>query len=58
VHRFAWREVRRVKVRRFLLRDRVLVTLEPSGGAWRGRYWLVDSLSEFDRVVHALEQKH
>jgi hypothetical protein len=57
VHRFAWRDVRRVRVRRFVLRDRVLVRLEPSGGTWRGRYWIVDSLPEFERVVQALEQK-
>jgi hypothetical protein len=57
VHRFAWRDVRRVRVRRFVLRDRVLVRIEPSGGAWRGRYWIVDSLPEFERVVQALEQK-
>jgi hypothetical protein len=56
VHRFAWSEVRRLRVRRFLLRDRVLVTIEPSGGAWRGRYWIVDSLPGFDRVVSALER--
>jgi hypothetical protein len=57
VHRFEWRDVRRVRVRRFLLRDRVLVRIEPSGGAWRGRYWIVDSMTEFERVVHALEQR-
>jgi hypothetical protein len=57
VHRFAWRDVRRIRVRRFVLRDRVLVRIEPSGGAWRGRYWIVDSLPGFERVVQALEQK-
>jgi hypothetical protein len=57
VHRFAWRDVRRVRVRRFVLRDRVLVRIEPSGGAWRGRYWIVDSMPAFDRIVRALEER-
>jgi hypothetical protein len=57
VHRYAWSDVRRVRVRRFVLRDRVLVRIEPSGGAWRGRYWIVDSLPEFERLVQTLEQK-
>jgi hypothetical protein len=57
VHRFAWNEVRHLRVRRFLLRDRVLVIIEPSGGAWRGRYWIVDTLPGFDRVVSALERE-
>jgi hypothetical protein len=57
VHRFEWRDVRRVRVRRFVLKDRVLVRIEPSGGAWRGRYWIVDSMQEFDRIVQVLEQK-
>ncbi len=57
VHRFAWRDVRRIRVRRFMVRDRVLVRIEPSGGAWRGRYWIVDSLPEFDRVLQALEER-
>ncbi len=56
VHRFAWKDVRRVNVRRFPLRDRVLVIIEPSGGAWRGRYWLVDSLTGFKGVVDALSR--
>jgi hypothetical protein len=56
IHRFPWRDVRRLSVRRFLVRDRVLITIEPSGGAWRGRYWIVDSLPGFDRIVEALEQ--
>jgi hypothetical protein len=55
VHRFAWKDVHRVKVRRFLVRDRVLVRIEPSGGAWRGRYWIVDSLGGFEGVVGELE---
>jgi hypothetical protein len=54
VHRFAWRDLKRVKVRRFLVRDRVLVRLEPST-AWRGRYWLTDRLDGFDGIVAKLE---
>jgi hypothetical protein len=56
VHRFAWKEVRRLRVRRFLLRDRVLVTIEPSGGAWRGRYWILDSLRGFEHLVAVLDR--
>jgi hypothetical protein len=56
-HRFAWKDVERVRVRRFLVRDRVLVRIEPSGGAWRGRYWLLDSIDEFENVVRELEAR-
>jgi hypothetical protein len=55
VHRFAWSEVKRVRVRRFLVRDRVLVRLEPST-AWRGRYWLTDAMDGFEAVVAQLEE--
>ena len=56
VHRFAWRDVTRVRVRRFLVKDRVLVRLTPAP-AWRGRYWLTTSLSDYDALVHALETR-
>jgi hypothetical protein len=56
VHRFAWRDVARVRVRRFLVRDRVLVRIEPSG-PWRGRYWLLDSMRGFDDLVRRLESR-
>jgi hypothetical protein len=56
VHRFAWGALERVRVRRFLVRDRVLVRLDPSP-AWRGRYWLVDSIDGFDALVAALEAR-
>ena len=56
VHRFEWRGVERVRVRRFLVRDRVMVSLSPSP-TWRGRYWLKDSLDGFDALVAALEQR-
>ena len=55
-HRFLWREVERVRVRRFLVRDRVLVRLFPSP-PWRGRYWLTDALDGFDELVNALEAR-
>lgn len=56
VHRFRWSSVERVKVRRFLVRDRVLVRLGPSP-AWRGRYWIVDGIDGFDALVSELERR-
>jgi hypothetical protein len=53
VHRFTWRDVARVRVRRFVVRDRVLVRIEPAS-AWRGRYWLLDSLEGFEPLMAAL----
>jgi hypothetical protein len=55
-HEFAWRDVARVRVRRFLVRDRVLVRLAPAG-AWRGRYWLTDGLGGYDALVKELERR-
>jgi hypothetical protein len=55
-HRFAWSEVTRVRVRRFAMRDRVLVRIDPSD-ALRGRYWLLDSIRDFDTLVTALEAR-
>jgi len=52
-HRFLWSDVRTVRVRRFLVRDRVLVWLSPSP-PWRGRYWLLDSMQGFDALVKSL----
>ena len=54
VHRFAWSDVERVRVRRFLVRDRVLVRISPAS-PWAGRYWLVDTLSNYRDVVKRLE---
>jgi len=54
-HRFAWKDVERVRVRRFLVKDRVLVRIEPSGGAWRGKYWILESIEGFDGAVGSLE---
>lgn len=55
-HRFAWRDVERIRVRRFIVRDRVLVRMEPSSFL-RGRYWLMDSLQGYEALVRTLEQR-
>jgi len=55
-HRFDWRDVRDVRVRRFLVRDRVLVRIEPSA-PMRGRYWLHRGLVGFDELVARLEAR-
>jgi hypothetical protein len=55
-HRFAWSAVQRVRVRRFIVRDRVLVRIRPAS-PWSGRYWLVDSLPNYQDVVRLLEKR-
>jgi hypothetical protein len=55
-HRFRWCDVSTVRVRRFLVRDRVLVRILPSP-PWRGRYWLLDSMEGWSAVVAALESR-
>jgi hypothetical protein len=55
-HLFAWSEVQRVRVRRFVVKDRVLVRLSPSL-PWRGRYWLRDSLDGYEVVVREIERR-
>jgi hypothetical protein len=55
-HRFAWRDIERIYVRRFVVRDRVLVRILPSPPL-RGRYWLVDSIGGYDMAVRMLEQR-
>jgi hypothetical protein len=55
-HRFVWRDVERVRVRRFLTGDRVLVRISPSR-AWRGRYWIVASIDGYDTLVRELESR-
>jgi hypothetical protein len=55
-HRFAWRDVETIRVRRFLMKDRVLVRLAPAP-PWRGRYWLTQSVSGFDDLVRELEAR-
>jgi hypothetical protein len=54
-HRFLWSDVRAVRVRKFIVRDRVLVRLSPSP-PWSGRYWLLDSITGFDELVRRLEK--
>jgi hypothetical protein len=54
VHRFPWSEVRKVSVRRFVVRDRVMVRIVPSP-PWRGRYWVLDAIDGFDALLRALE---
>jgi hypothetical protein len=56
VHHFAWSAVQRIRVRRFIVRDRVLVRLSPAS-PWSGRYWLVDSLQNYQTVVRLLEKR-
>jgi hypothetical protein len=56
VHRFSWREIDRIHVRRFLMRDRVLVRISPST-ALRGRYWILDSIEGFSELVQAIEAR-
>jgi hypothetical protein len=56
VHRFAWHDVERVRVRRFLVRDRVLVRISPAP-PFQGRYWLIDSIDGYDALVSALERR-
>ena len=55
-HRFAWGDVERVRVRRFLVRDRVLVRIAPSM-PWRGRYWILDGIDGFDGLIAELESR-
>ena len=55
-HAFAWEEIQRLHVRRFLVRDRVLVRLGPAP-AWGGRYWITDGISDFEGLVRALEAR-
>lgn len=52
-HTFVWRDVARVRVRRFLVRDRVLVRLLPSP-PWRGRYWVGEGIEGYSEVVREL----
>jgi len=56
VHRFAWRAVERIHVRRFVVRDRVLVRIAPSP-PFRGRYWLIDSIAGYAALVQVLEER-
>lgn len=56
IHRFAWSDIERVHVRRFLVKDRVLVRVAPSP-PWRGRYWLTSDIDGYASLVAELEQR-
>jgi hypothetical protein len=55
-HAFAWADVARIDVRRFVVKDRVLVRLSPAG-AWRGRYWITDAVDGYAALVAELERR-
>jgi hypothetical protein len=55
-HAFRWRDIGAVHVRRFVVRDRVLVRFSPSS-AWRGRYWVTDGLNDYEALVRELERR-
>jgi len=54
-HTFVWKDVR-VRVRRFLVRDRIFVRLAPAP-PWRGRYWLLAKMEGYDALVAELERR-
>jgi hypothetical protein len=56
VHRFAWREIERIRVRRFVVTDRVLVRISPAS-ALRGRYWILDSIEGFRELLTAMDAR-
>jgi hypothetical protein len=56
VHRFRWRAIERIKVRHFVVRDRVLVRIAPAS-PFHGRYWLLDSIKDYDALVRLLEDR-
>ena len=53
IHRFERHRIESISVRRFLVRDRVLIRILPSP-PWRGRYWLLTGLRDFDALVEIL----
>ncbi|WP_394850049.1 hypothetical protein LZC95_21640 [Pendulispora brunnea] len=53
-HSFDMHEVASIRVRRFLVRDRVLVRIAPAP-PWQGRYWLLRDLEGFEELVGKLE---
>jgi hypothetical protein len=54
VHRYEWSDVERVHVRKFLVRDRVLVRIVPSP-PWQGRYWILSTIDRYDELLRELE---
>jgi hypothetical protein len=55
-HSFAWSAVERLCVRRFLVKDRVLVRIAPAP-LLQGRYWLTSGISGFEALVAELERR-
>ncbi len=55
-HRFPWSAIERLHIRRFLVRDRVLVRITPSP-PWRGRYWLLHGFDRWPELVAELEAR-
>jgi len=45
-----------VRVRRFLVRDRIFVRIAPAP-PWRGRYWVLDRIEGFEELVQELEAR-
>jgi hypothetical protein len=56
-HRYEWSAIERVHVRKFLVRDRVLVRVIPSP-PWRGRYWVLSSIDGYEKLITELEASH
>ncbi len=52
-HHYAW-QASRVRVRRFLVRDRVLLRVEDVKSGRSHRYWLTTQLSDYDALVRDL----
>ena len=52
-HVFRWEQIASVRLRRFLVGDRVLVRILPAP-PWRGRYWVSEGPSGHADVVRAL----
>ncbi len=55
-HRYDWSAIERVHVRKFLVRDRVLVRIVPSP-PWRGRYWILRTIDGYDKLLADLEAR-
>lgn len=55
-HAYAWRDVT-VRVRRFVVRDRVYVRIEDRARGLRRGYWLLASLGDHDALLAAVEAR-
>ena len=56
VHHFASTDIAELRVRRFLMRDRVLVRVMPAA-PWRGRYWILEGIDGYPELVRALADR-